>query len=148
MRDQLIVIRIAKRGEAQERRVIAMFDEHRRLGDRLSGFADRAANPHEWTRWSTAVGAIHFLTRQSEDRLEQTDVRIANGELSRVNANSESPCAGGCVVARERSLMSLIEAPIPIERERMRRNDQPARQRRPQLLKRHAMNNRIRVNPC
>ncbi len=54
--------------------------------------------------------------------------RIADRELRRVHADGEAAGAGGDVVARQRALTPLVEPAFRIERERMRRNRQPARQ--------------------
>jgi hypothetical protein len=90
MRDHLIVGRIAKRREAQQHRVVTVFGKQTGLGDGLRSFADGTANPDEGRRLANGVRSIHFLFRQHEHGLEQTDPRIADRELRRVDTDRQT----------------------------------------------------------
>ena len=85
----------------------------------------RPADPSDANQWDfpASIRAIHFLACQSKHRLEKTNARVADCELRRVHADGESSRAGRRIVARQHSLVPLVESSIRVEREGMRRDD-------------------------
>src|SRR4029453_14373900 len=67
--------------------------------------------------------AARFIGRGPEHRLVQSDFRRVDLELRRVNSDGEASGAGLQIVARERTLSSLVEAPRRREGQRMRGDD-------------------------
>jgi hypothetical protein len=116
--------------------VIPEISQQRCLAERLWGCAANAANSNERSQ-SCAVGLIHFLAGEREHRFKKTDLRIANRELRRVDADGEPSGSGGGVIARQRALMPFVEAAVCIKRKGMRRNDETCRQRLSQSLDFH-----------
>ena len=82
-------------------------------------------------RVRTTPCALH---RQLEDRLQQADFRLADLELRGVDRHRDAAGARVAVVAGQRDLAPLVERAALGQRERMRRNHQPAQQRAPQLV--------------
>ena len=70
MRHELIVRRIAKRGEAEKPRMIVMAGEERRFRHSLRSVPADAANSHQRRRLVRSISAIHFFPREREHRLE------------------------------------------------------------------------------
>src|SRR6185295_7774055 len=71
--------------------------------------------------------------RELEDRLEQLDARIANGELRGVDADGNASRASIAVVTRQRDLAAFVESARVGQGERMRRNHEAFDQRTPKL---------------
>ena len=121
MRDQLLVRGLGEGSEAEQAGVVAEAREEIRLAQGLVGRAADAADADE--RVSAArVGAIHFVTRERQHRLEQADARIANRELGRVHAHRQAAGASRRIVAGQRALAPFIQASAGVERQRMRGN--------------------------
>ena len=75
-----------------------------------------------------AISRAQFFHRQSQHRLVQAHVRIANLELRGVDAHRHAARARGQVIARERALPPFVELAIGVERQRMRGNHYAAPQ--------------------
>jgi len=56
-----------------------------------------------------AVGAIHFFCGEFQHGLEETNLRIANGELRGVNSDGKTAAARGNVIASEGALAAFVE---------------------------------------
>src|SRR5947209_12023179 len=67
-------------------------------------------------------GIAAFFGAQSQHGLEQS--HFSDRELSSVNADCDSACAGGQIVTGERTLPPFIQLPSGIQCERMSGNDQ------------------------
>jgi hypothetical protein len=87
-----------------------------------------SADPNERNA-AAVVSAVHLLAREREYRLEETYAGVANGELRGVHADRESARARRGVIAREGALMAVIESACVVERERVGRDDEAARER-------------------
>ena len=68
----------------------------------------------------TRQRAARRRRRELEHRTQQTVLRLADRELRRVHADGDAACAGRDVIARQRTLVSLVELSISRERERVR----------------------------
>jgi hypothetical protein len=78
-----------------------------------------------------------YGSRKREDRFEQTDLRVSDGKLRRVDTNSDASGSCGSIVAGQRCLTPLIETAVCVERQRMRGNDESFEEPFPQILTRH-----------
>ena len=133
MGDQLVVGGVAERGQAEQAGVVAEAGQQGRFTDRLRRGAANAANADQ-RKQLPAIRAVHLLAGQREHGLEQPDLRVADRELRRVDADGEAAGARGGVVPRQRALMALVEPAAVIEGQRVRRNHQAPRQRLAYLL--------------
>ena len=116
MLDQLVLARALQRGERQQHGVVAQRPRRARLLDRLRRLADRAGDHDQ-----RPVGPFaRRLDRELEHRPVEPD--LADGELRRVHADRQAARAGVDVVAADGALRLLVEFPVGIERQRMRRD--------------------------
>jgi hypothetical protein len=106
------------------------------LGQSLRGSAANSAYPDE-RRSSRPVNQIHFFAGERKHRFEKADLRVADCELRRVDADGDAASAGCGVVPRQRALMPLVEASVRVESQRVRGNDESGRQRLPQFIGSH-----------
>ena len=120
MRGQRVLGIVLQRTEAQQPRVVAKPDRGFRFPDRLlrapgepGDHGDRAVGP-----------LVGRLRPQSQHGLVESG--LADGELCRVNAHREPARPGIEIVAGERALAPCIESAVPVEGQRMRRNDRAA----------------------
>ena len=90
-----------------------------RLGEGLPGRAADAGDSHDRLR-SAAVGSVHLLGDQREDRPKQVVLRVSNCELRGVNADRQPAGPGVEVVPNQRSLPPLVEPPVGRQRQRAR----------------------------
>jgi hypothetical protein len=111
--EQFILARFVHRSETHERRVIAAIADDLRFADRIPSSPADTGNPHHGLD-SPAVGTVHLLGDQFNDRAKQRVLRGADRKLCRMNADRQTTCAGVEVVADERSLTLLIELPALI----------------------------------
>ena len=108
--------------------MIAEAAEQFRFGHGLGRLTADTADADE-RRDPTAVGAIHLLRRECQDGLEESDARIADGELRRVDADRESTGSGRIVVPRECPLAAFVECAGFSQCQRMCGNDEAVPQR-------------------
>jgi hypothetical protein len=87
-----VVVQVPCRGEAQKAHAIFQVTQQTRFGYGLRGFAADPANADE-RHLASFVRAVHFLGRQTQNRLKQADARFANRKLSGVHTDGEA--AGG-----------------------------------------------------
>jgi hypothetical protein len=64
------------------------------------------------------VRAIEFFRAEAQHRLEQPDLRVADGELGRVHADGQAANARGGVVADQGALPALVELAGRVQRQR------------------------------
>ena len=114
---QLVRAEIAQAAHAQQHGVISQRMCEFRLFDSLLLWAADTCNLHD-------ICFRRFFHRKREHRLIEPDFRIANGELRRMHADSNSACACGKVIACERSLAPFIQLARNGQRERMGGNDE------------------------
>ena len=62
---------------------------------------------------------FYFLSRQTQHRLEQRNLRIANRELRGVDSYRNAPRARVTVVSRQRHLTPFIQLPMGSKRQRV-----------------------------
>lgn len=115
VRDHVVLGSIAHRAEAEQTGMITERTQQFGLDGGLFRRAADAADAHERFR-----RAIHLFFGEFEHRTKQTDLRITNRELRRVNTDSEPAHSSGDVVTRERPLPPFIKFAPRIEREGMR----------------------------
>ena len=70
-----------------------------------------------------------------QNRLEEADAWIANGELRGMHTDGKAARPGGGIVAGQGPLPPLVEPALPVERKWMRRNDPAFLQRRPNVAR-------------
>ena len=123
-----VLARSFQRRDVEQADVIAEADRRARLLDGLGGAAGEAGDHHH-----RAVGPrLRRLANRAQHRLVQTG--ITDGELGGVDANGEAAGAGVEVVAGQHPLAAGVEAALGVERQRMRRNDDAAPDRREDVL--------------
>ena len=122
--DQVVFVGRPERGEAEESGVITPIANQGRLGDGLFCHAADTGNSGE--RGAVRVSACQLRCRQFEHGPEQSNLRLADGELSRMHPDGQS--AGACrkIVSEESPLPAFIELAPRIQRQRAGRHDQPA----------------------
>jgi hypothetical protein len=77
----------------------------------LPGRSAHAADAHD-----RLTATIQFRRHESQQRFEEPDVRLANGELASVNADRQTAGACGDVIADQRALAPLVEPAFRGER--------------------------------
>ena len=100
MFDQFRFIGIAQRPKAQQPEVVTCIARQLRLAQRLPGLAANPCHADEPCSAFPFMGS-HCLERQPEHRFIQTDSRITNCELRRVNPDRQAACPGVTVVSRQ-----------------------------------------------
>jgi hypothetical protein len=105
--------------------VVAGVPQQDCLGYRLPGPAAHPADPDEQFA-AAVVRPAQLLRRQPQDRLEQADGGFADGELRRVDADGQPADPRVGVVADQRPLPPLVQLAVGRERQRHRRDRQPA----------------------
>lgn len=121
MFEQLLRRGFAERAEAQQAGVVAVPRRQFRLLHGLCGGAADARHLDE-------VRSAKLIRREREHRLEQPELRIANGELRRMHADRHAARTGSFVITRQRALAALVELARGRQRQRMRRNHQTSQQ--------------------
>jgi hypothetical protein len=91
-----------------------------RFGDGLFGTATNSCDED-----AGVVGPRSLLGSESKYRLEQSDLGIVDRELGGMDANSDSPCPGGVVVAEKRALPAFVQPASSIESQRACWDNQP-----------------------
>src|SRR6202008_4178645 len=104
---------VAEIGEAEENGIVAESSSQLRFGQSLLCLPAGSGDFHD-------VMCAAFFERESEDRLKQSNLGIADGELSGVHGNRDSSGAGGNVIAGEGTLAALIQFAAGVEREGVR----------------------------
>ena len=110
VREQLRCARARKRPETQETDVVPVGERDLRLGRRLRGRAGEARHHHEGA-WMPCAKRADRLRRELEYRPIEAMVRFTDGELRRVDADGEPSRARVDVVARQRTLVALVQRP-------------------------------------
>ena len=118
--DEVVLAGGAERSEAEEACVVA---EAVQKGGFLNSLRRGAADAADA---DDGLGmAVHFLGGKSEDRFEEADAGVADGELSGVHTDREATGASGEVVAGEGALTALVEAARGGEGEGVSRDGEP-----------------------
>ena len=132
MSHEFVIICVSECAELDQAHVVAHVPCQSRFGHGLLGLSQHPGDQQE------RVGAARIppgqfiaggLGHQLQHGLMEADPRFTDGELGGVHRGSDTSSTTGHVVARERALMALVEASILGQRERVRRNDQTARER-------------------
>ena len=105
MPDELVVVGIGERGEAQQARVVTELDGGLGLGYRL---ARRPADPGHEHAGAPRASRGRF-GGELEHRTIEADAGVADGELRRVNADGQAARVRGEVVTGEGALAALVE---------------------------------------
>ena len=107
--------------------MIAILPENGSLGKGLRCRPADARDPDD--RLMAGMGCpIHLLGGQLEQRSKQPKLRVADGELSRVNPHRQPASAGCKIIAKQSSLTTLIETALGRQGQRTRGNDKAASQ--------------------
>ena len=77
---------------------------------------------------AAVVRPRHFIRGKRQDGFEQSDARVANLELGRMNADRESAGTRRGVVPRQGALRALVEPALLVQRQRVSGNHEPALQ--------------------
>jgi len=96
--EQFFVRRLGESGEAEQAQIVPNIAREGGLADRLRRLPTDAGDAHQPVS-ACALELSQRFRGQPKHRLEQTDVRIANRELSRVDADCDTACSGVAVVA-------------------------------------------------
>ena len=103
--------------KAQEYGVVSQTSGQFSFGDSLGALSADARDLHD-------VVSAAFLSGEGEDRLQQSDFRVANGKLGGVDSDGDSTRAGGEVIAGQCPLPALVQLAVGVERKRMGGNHQ------------------------
>ena len=117
MIDEFVNWSLPQRGETQQHGVIAERFRDFCFGRGLPGFATYAGDLY-------GRMGFDFFRSKLEHRFEQIEFRIANCELSGVDAYGNPAGAGRKIVACERTLVTFIELAVFGQRKRVRGNDE------------------------
>ena len=69
---------------------------------------------------------IHLVRSQLEQRHKQPNAWLTNGELGRVDPDSQPASARGEIIAEQRSLPTLVQPPLRCQGQRTSGNDKTA----------------------
>ena len=125
--DKPIIAYIGQRRQRKQADVVTKLVQQVRLGDRLPGGSDDAADADDGLVTFLVFG-LHLFESEFQYGSEQADFRSADGELGGVYTNGQPASARCEVVSRDRTLMTFVEFPLFRERERLGRDDDAASQ--------------------
>ena len=108
VREENGIARFFHRGKTEEAGVVAQVRKETCFLQGLRRFTTNSANTNQGFG-AMAVGAIHFFCGEFQHGLEETNLRIANGELRGVNSDGKTAAARGNVIASEGALAAFVE---------------------------------------
>src|SRR5262249_50138652 len=127
MLDQFIRRSLAQSGQIQQSEIVSGLCRKR-------GFTDRLICQTAHARDLDGPFAVpplplaRRLRRQPQHGFKQSDLRVANCELSSVDADGHAPRARIAIIPRQRALAALVELAFGVERERVRRDHRALKQ--------------------
>ncbi len=121
MADQFWLTGVLHGRQAQQPGVKSQSGRLLRLADRLIRPSADPGDSHQ-RLLTPSVQPVHLIRRQLQKRPEQTDLRVADGELRGVHSHGDPASSRIGIVAPERPLAALVQLSAGIQRQGRRRN--------------------------